>query len=156
MTPLNIRWLIRADMPSVLDIEAASFPVPWTEEDFIRILRLRNAIGVVAEIGERVVGYAVYMLHKGSVEIVNMAVRPQSRGQGIGRQLIEHVERRQQARRHSIVMRVSERNLAAQQWLRWLGFRATEIEQGWCSDGQDAYRFERRIQERQHSVEAVR
>src|SRR5690606_11527131 len=54
---VHIRWMIRRDMPEVLQIEKASFEFPWYEDDFIRCLRQRNCIGMVAEQGERVVGF---------------------------------------------------------------------------------------------------
>ena len=39
---VHIRWMIRRDMPEVLQIEAASFEFPWLEDDFIRCLRQRK------------------------------------------------------------------------------------------------------------------
>ena len=51
---VHIRWMIRRDMPEVLDIENRSFEFSWTEEDFIRCLRQRNCIGMVAEHDDRV------------------------------------------------------------------------------------------------------
>src|SRR5687768_6635477 len=54
---VHIRWMIRRDMPEVLSIETQCFEFPWTEEDFLRCLRQRNCIGMVAEQGEKVVGF---------------------------------------------------------------------------------------------------
>ena len=45
---VHIRWMIRRDMVDVLDIESAAFEFPWSEEDFIRCLRQRNCIGMIA------------------------------------------------------------------------------------------------------------
>ena len=45
----HIRWMIRRDMPEVLAVEGESFEFPWCEEDFLRCLRQRNCIGMVAE-----------------------------------------------------------------------------------------------------------
>ena len=49
---VHIRWMIRRDMSDVLEIENNSFEFPWFEEDFIRCLRQRNCIGMVAEYDE--------------------------------------------------------------------------------------------------------
>ena len=46
---VNIRWFIRRDMPEVVAIEKQGFEFPWSEEDFLRCLRLRHTIGMVAE-----------------------------------------------------------------------------------------------------------
>ena len=40
---VHIRWMIRRDMPEILDIENQSFEFSWSEEDFIRCLRQRNS-----------------------------------------------------------------------------------------------------------------
>jgi ribosomal-protein-alanine N-acetyltransferase len=58
--PVHIRWMIRRDMPEVLHTEQGAFEYAWTEEDFLRCLRQRNCIGMVAEQGEKVVGFMIY------------------------------------------------------------------------------------------------
>lgn len=35
---VHIRWMIRRDMPEVLQAEQLSFEYAWTEEDFLRRL----------------------------------------------------------------------------------------------------------------------
>ena len=85
---VHIRWMIRRDMPEVLAIEHASFEFPWCEEEFLRVLRQRNCIGMVAEYGERVVGFMIYELHKNKLHVLNFAVHPEFRRQGVGRQMV--------------------------------------------------------------------
>ena len=82
---VHIRWMIRRDMPEVLAIEHAGFEFPWCEEEFLRVLRQRNCIGMVAELGERVVGFMIYELHKSKLNILDFAVHPEFRRQGGGR-----------------------------------------------------------------------
>ena len=74
---VHIRWMIRRDMPEVLQTEQESFEYSWTEEDFLRCLRQRNCIGMVAEQGEKVVGFMIYELHKNKLHILNFAVHPE-------------------------------------------------------------------------------
>ena len=71
---IHIRWMIRRDMAEVLAIEAESFEFPWSEEDFIRCLRQRNCIGMVAELDDHVVGFMIYELHKNRLHVLNFAV----------------------------------------------------------------------------------
>ncbi len=73
---VHIRWMIRRDMADVLEIENSSFEFPWFEEDFIRCLRQRNCIGMVAEYDEHIVGFMIYELHKSRLHILNFAVHP--------------------------------------------------------------------------------
>ena len=81
---VHIRWMIRRDMPEVLQTEQESFEYAWTEEDFLRCLRQRNCIGMVAEQGEKVVGFMIYELHKAKLHILNFAVNPAWRRNGVG------------------------------------------------------------------------
>ena len=74
---VQIRWLIRRDMPEVLDIERQSFEFAWTEEDFLCCLRQRNCIGMVAEYNHRIVGFMIYELHKAKLHVLNFAVDPE-------------------------------------------------------------------------------
>ena len=86
---VHIRWMIRRDMPEVLAIEASSFEFPWVEEDFIRCLRQRNSIGMVAEHDEQVVGFMIYELNRNRIQVLNFAVArvsPPGRGDADGRQ----------------------------------------------------------------------
>src|SRR3954452_10657096 len=85
---VHIRWMIRRDMPEVLQTEQLSFEQAWTEEDFLRCLRQRNCIGMVAEQGEKVVGFMIYELHKAKLHILNFAAHPQWRRQGVGQQMV--------------------------------------------------------------------
>ena len=78
---VHIRWMIRRDMAEVLEIEQDGFEFPWIEEDFLRCLRQRNCIGMVAEHGERVVGFMIYELHKTRLHILNFAVASDVRRQ---------------------------------------------------------------------------
>ena len=80
---VHIRWMIRRDMAEVLAIENASFEFPWFEEDFIRCLRQRNCIGMVAEHDDQVVGFMIYELHKTLLHILNFAVSESMRSHGI-------------------------------------------------------------------------
>src|SRR3990172_8826966 len=84
---VHIRWMIRRDMPEVLAIEAESFEFPWLEEDFIRCLRGRNSIGMVAEYDDRIVGFMIYELAKNRIQVLNLATASKWRRRGVGSQM---------------------------------------------------------------------
>jgi ribosomal-protein-alanine N-acetyltransferase len=138
---VHIRWMIRRDMPEVLDIERASFEFPWFEEDFIRCLRQRNCIGMVAEHAEHVVGFMIYELHKTRLHILNFAVGSSVRRRGVGTQMIEKlIGKLSSQRRTEISLEVRETNLAAQIFFRGNGFRATNVLREFYDDSpEDAY-----------------
>src|SRR5262245_19300665 len=85
---VHIRWMIRRDMNEVLRAEQLSFEYSWTEDDFLRCLRQRNCIGMVAEHNDRIVGFMIYELHKTRLHVLNFAVAPSHRRTGIGSQMV--------------------------------------------------------------------
>lgn len=125
---VHVRWMIRRDMPSVLNIEDSVFEFPWSEEDFIRRLRQRNCIGMVAEVEDKVVGFMVYALHKNRLHLVNFAVDPDMQRLGVGSILMEKlISKLSYQRRNQILLEVRETNLEAQLFFKQFGFKATSV-----------------------------
>ncbi len=138
---VHIRWMIRRDMGEVLDIENVSFEFPWSEDDFIRCLRQRNCIGMVAEHEERVAGFMIYELHRNRLHVLNFAVSSEFQKRGVGRRMIEKlIGKLSSQRRNRIMLEVRETNLAAQLFFRRLGFRAVAVLRDFYDDTtEDAY-----------------
>lgn len=138
---VHIRWMIRRDMCEVMEIERQAFEFPWFEEEFVRCLRQRNCIGMVAEARERIVGFMIYELHKTRLHILNFAVADGERRRGVGRQLMEKLIGKLSAQRRTrISLEVRESNLAAQVFFRAVGFKATSVLHGFYDDSsEDAY-----------------
>jgi ribosomal-protein-alanine N-acetyltransferase len=146
---VQIRWLIRRDMPAVLGIEQRSFEFAWTEEHFLEYLRQRNCIGMVAECNQQILGFMIYELHKSKLRILNFAVDPEMRRRGVGTQMVQRlVDKLAQQRREEIELEVRETNLAAQLFFRQHHFRATEVLREHYEDtDEDAYRMLYRLDE---------
>jgi ribosomal-protein-alanine N-acetyltransferase len=138
---VHIRWMIRRDMQEVLDIENEGFEFPWYEEDFIRCLRQRNCIGMVAEHNDQVVGFMIYELEKSKLHLLNFAVSRQFRRQGIGSQMIDKlIGKLSHQRRTRIVLEIRETNLPAQLFFKGCGFRAVSVLRDFYDDTtEDAY-----------------
>ena len=138
---VQIRWMIRRDMAEVLQIERSSFEYHWTEADFLHCLRQRNCIGMVAEHGNRVVGFMIYELFKNRLHILNFAVAEDFRLRGIGNQMVAKLANKlSQQRREFITLEVRETNLAAQIFFREQGFQATQVLRDHYQDtSEDAY-----------------
>lgn len=137
----NIRWMIRRDMPSVLSIEQQSFEFPWSEEEFIRCLRQRNCIGMVAERDAQVAGFMIYELHKNRLHLLNFAVAAELRRTGVGSSMVDKLAGKLTAdRRTRIMLEVRETNLDAQIFFRQRGFRAISVLRSFYEDSpEDAY-----------------
>ncbi len=141
MGSVAVRWMLRRDMPEIMEIENGSWDVPESEDDIIKALREKNCIGMVAEEGDKVVGYVVYTLHKIRMEIMHFAVHPDRRREGIGTVIVERLQGKLSPhRRTGLFVNVSEWNMEGQLFLRDVGFRAVTVLRGHYEDG-DAYRM---------------
>jgi ribosomal-protein-alanine N-acetyltransferase len=164
---VHIRWMIRRDIPEVLDIERASFEFPWFEEDFIRTLRHGNAIGMVGEIHEpghanktgddafgQIAAFMLYELHKTRLHVLNFAVLPMVRRRGVGRQMMAKlIGKLSMQRRTRITLEVRETNLPAHLFFKSCGFRAVTVMRAYYEDSpEDAYLFQYRVPELQEAT----
>jgi|694.fasta_scaffold02340_19 ribosomal-protein-alanine N-acetyltransferase len=138
---VHIRWMIRRDLPSILAIESKSFEFPWTEDEFVRCLRQRDCIGMVAECAERVVGFMIYELQRTRIHVLSFAVHPEYRRQSVGSAMIEKLfAKLAYQRRNRIVLEVRETNLPAQLFFKSLGFKATGVLRNFYDDStEDAF-----------------
>jgi ribosomal-protein-alanine N-acetyltransferase len=151
---VHIRWMIRRDMPEVLDIESGSFEFPWLEEDFIRCLRQRNCIGMVAEHDDRVVGFMIYELNKTRLQVLNFATAADYRRRGVGSQMAAKLIGKLSAgRRTRVTLEVRETNLPAQLFFRANGFRAVSVLRDYYEDTpEDAYVMQFRFRPEKQAV----
>ena len=138
---VHIRWMIRRDMPEVLAIESGQESLPWMEDEFLKILRQRNCIGMVAEADDKIVGFMIYELNKHRLQILNFAVHPQYRRRGVASQMAAKlIGKLSSQRRTRISLHLRETNLSAQLFFRAIGFKALEIAREHFEDtGEDAY-----------------
>jgi ribosomal-protein-alanine N-acetyltransferase len=146
---VHVRWMIRKDMPAVLVIEQRFFEFDWSEDDFIRCLRQRNCIGMVAEIDNKVVCYMIYELHKNRLHLLRLAVDPAHQRQKVGSAMVAKLRSKlSYDQRNRIMLEVRESNLAGQMFFRSQGFKAIQILRGFYGDTrEDAYLMQLRYVE---------
>ncbi len=144
---VHIRWMIRRDMQEVLQTEQQCFQQSWTEEDFLRCLRQRNCIGMVAECGDKVIGFMIYELHKNKLHILNFAVHPEHQRFGVGKQMsAKLISKLSSHRRTRVTLEVRETNLSGQVFFRNQGFKAIRVLRSFYEDSnEDAYLMQFRL-----------
>lgn len=138
---VSFRAMTPADLDEVMLIERTSFPFPWSTRFFLQELKAQCARSLLAEIGDRIVGYVLFwLLPDDVVDIHNVAVHGNFRRRGIGRGLLEEVIA--EARRRNsvrVTLEVRRSNIGAQRLYESVGFIKTGIRQGYYSDdGEDA------------------
>jgi ribosomal-protein-alanine N-acetyltransferase len=145
---ITIPWMIRRHFDDVLRIEGECFSMPWSEDDFIRCLRQRNAIGMVAKVRDDVAGYMIYELHRNRLHILNFAVAPVFMRRGVGTAMVAKLKGKLNHNRNRIMLEVRETNLDAQLFWKSQEFRAVMVVKDFYENapGEDAYLFQYRHQ----------
>ena len=107
---------------------------------FRQELQVACSRSVLAESGGSIIGYVVFWLLPGAIDIHNIAVHLEYRRRGIARMLLDHVVA--EARRHcaiKVLLEVRMSNVPAQKLYETTGFVTTGIRKGYYSDnGEDA------------------
>ena len=137
---VRFRPMSTADLDEVMEIERSSFRFPWSTGFFLQELQASCARSILAEIEGRIVGYILFWLLPGAVDIHNIAVHMNFRRRGIARALLDRVVI--EAKRQSdlrVLLEVRRSNLAAQKLYESMGFVTTTIRKNYYSDdGEDA------------------
>jgi [ribosomal protein S18]-alanine N-acetyltransferase len=87
--PYRIRPAERADVAALTRIERRCFSDPWSEAGILESIQSETTVALVAENAEGELGYLMARLSGEEGEILNLAVLPGHRRQGVGRRLLE-------------------------------------------------------------------
>lgn len=147
-TETGIREAVRADLLAVFRIEKRSFEQPWPYIAFEGLLG--SPAFLVAEDGDSIVGYVVgdaVDTHGVTLgHIKDIAVAPEYRQRGIGRELLTHAITALTARGVGrIKLEVRRSNDKAQSLYAEFGFRNHHTIPNYYDDGEDAYVLVRKL-----------
>jgi ribosomal-protein-alanine N-acetyltransferase len=86
-----VRRLVYGDLPAVLAIERRSFQTPWSLAMFVLELSKPSGIclGITDERGHGLAGYLICSRYADVWHLMNIAVPPERRRQGLAKELIE-------------------------------------------------------------------
>lgn len=136
-----IREMELGDIDSILEIEHASFAVPWTKQSFINELTINHfANYVVLELDGSIVGYCgVWIAHE-HANITNIAILPAYRGKSLGEKLLRHiVVLSKEKEAEAISLEVRQSNEIAKNLYTKLGFKPGGVRKNYYTDnGEDA------------------
>lgn len=118
-----LRQMTSADIPAVLAIEQATQISPWIEQAFIESLQVYSCW--VIEQNNAVIAFGIISIKKsvGESHIMDIAVKPEKQGQGLGKQLLLHLLYCAEiGGGYSVLLEVRRSNVKALQLYKALGF----------------------------------
>lgn len=137
--PIVFRDMAAADVPRVDELERICFRTPWSEAALRDELRNKLAHYQVMMLDEVIQGYAGMWVFLGEAHITNVAVAPECRRRGLGRQLMLRMMRLALAcHANAMTLEVRETNLAAQALYFQLGFEKAGVRKRYYSDTGEA------------------
>ena len=146
--PVTMGWINVKNWSEIMDIERATYPIPWTDAEWKSILSTPGCRGRTMErqgpLGPTVVGFLVYRELSDEIVIDNIAVLPSVRRQRVGEQAMSFLKARlTRSNCDRISFEVRETSLGCQLFFRSQGFAATGVIRGHYDDtGEDGYHFE--------------
>ncbi|HKJ09588.1 MAG TPA: ribosomal protein S18-alanine N-acetyltransferase [Gammaproteobacteria bacterium] len=123
----RLRPMVENDLMAIMDIERRAYEFPWTLGIFRDCLRVGYCCWVY-ERGAVIEGYGVMSVAAGESHILNLCVRPESQGKGVGRRILAHLM--ELARRHEAQMcllEVRPSNAAAVHLYESMGFNEVGV-----------------------------
>lgn len=130
-TRLKIRSMTMADLPSVLEIERAAYPFPWTKGIFLDCLDSKYDMLLALHAG-KIIGHGALMIAVGEAHVLNLCVAPTFQKRGIGQLLLKallDVARDKAA--EAVFLEVRESNLAARHLYEESGFVEVGVRHGY-------------------------
>lgn len=145
--PVVVRRFRPADLPHIMPIENAAFPVDaFPESEFRRLSTAHPDQFLVAEIAGAVVGYVAGSVTGDCGELASVAVDQRYRGRGIGTVLIGRLlDRFQHSGLRRCVLQVRTTNLPAIDLYKRLRFHIVRSLVAYYPDGSDALLMEKTL-----------
>ena len=140
ITALEIRRLTYADLPQVMAIERRAFPTPWSLAMFVLELSKPSGICLAAIRDDRLAGYLICSRYERVWHIMNVAVDPDQRREGIGSSLLTRLIDRVGDDRARYTLEVRRSNVGAMRLYERFGFVVAGIRRRYYQDnGEDAF-----------------
>lgn len=125
------------DIKQVLEIEQRSFKDPWSRFAFESELLNPDSIFLKAVLDHKMIGYIVVRKLVDEFHIMNVAVTPEKRKQGVAQSLLDHVLKNLSSGK-LLLLEVRKSNKEAIALYQKNGFSILHTRKGYYSDGEDA------------------
>ena len=134
---IEVRRLTYADLPQVVSIERRAFPTPWSLAMFVLELSKAGGICLAAFDGGTMVGYLICSRYDTVWHLMNVAIDPARRREGIASTLISHLFETADQPHEQYTLEVRESNDAAIALYERFGFRGAGHRRAYYHDNRE-------------------
>ncbi len=121
---MEIESMKEAQVPQIAALERVCFSDPWSEKSILSELENPLSCWLVAMDGERLAGYVGSQTVLGETDMMNLAVDPDYRRKGLGKELIlSLIEALRQRESRCLTLEVRDSNAPARALYEGLGFQ---------------------------------
>ena len=135
--PAEIRRLAYADLPQAIAIERRSFPTPWSLAMFVLELSKPSGICLAALRGDRIAGYLICSRYDTVWHVMNVAIDPALRRQGIATTLLDRLFERADRPGAQYTLEVRMSNEAGIALYERFGFHSAGLRRGYYHDNKE-------------------
>ena len=135
---VELRRLELADLDAIEAIERESYPTPWSRSMFASELAKPSSICLGVVDGERLAAYLIVSRYVDAWHVMNVAVSPDFRRQGLAGSLLNHLfdlTANDGRRGYTLEVRVS--NEGAIKLYEALGFKSRGVRRGYYTDNRE-------------------
>ena len=121
---MEINAMKEAQVPQIAALERVCFSDPWSEKSILSELENPLSCWLVAMDGEHLAGYVGSQTVLGETDMMNLAVDPDYRRKGLGKELIlSLIEALRQRESRCLTLEVRDSNAPARALYEGLGFQ---------------------------------
>lgn len=132
-----ITKVLPEDLKDICQIENVSFKDPWSLDSFKYELNNSDSIFFKLTKNNGILGYIILRKMLDELHILNIAIKPEYRGQGLSKILLEYVIK-EFGKNKLILLEVRTSNIVAQELYKKYGFVTVHTRKSYYPDGEDA------------------
>lgn len=131
----RLRPMQAADLPTVLEIEMAAYPLPWSQQNFRDCLRVGYQAWVL-ELDYQIVGYGLMSIAASEAHLLNLCVHPHFQRCGYGRRILKQLLKiAKQHQTDTVFLEVRTSNQAAINLYQHMGFNQVGLRKNYYPNG---------------------